>query len=821
LRLRTLLAVAVACSAPAGRAAAQVPVVTTLDSAGNVGRGSAVALRADGRGFVAYVDATNAGLKVASCHDVACTSALIGTIDPGGPFHSVAVAIGPSGRPVVAYQAEATSTLRVAYCDDADCTGAVIQTLDASGPLDAGTAIVIGADSLPLLVYGSAGGEVRTAHCEDAGCTARTVTPHTDALPHGLGGVAVALGADGLPVLASAHQPDLRVGHCSNPACTAATFTRIVGIFTSSLHRTYSNPSLALGNDGLMGLALLHNEQGFPFPPPAVWVELRRCADVGCTSLGPDLGPGFGGQGPIIRTGPGNGPVMGLQGGSVSGGLNVRFCSSLACPTTSPLVEIDVSTYEHAMAVAPLGEVLLGYYDLLQGDLKVAWLGVPQGIAIGDVTTQEGHAGQTLALLPVTLPGAANATVDFTTADGTATAGADYLATSGTLTFTPGSAVQMVTVSVLGDLQPEADETFRVLLSNAQGAPLADGEGVGTIDDDEPHVSVANVATLEGDAGTTDALFVVSLDAPGGGPVLLDFTTAGETATPGVDFLPAAGTLTFATGETSRVVAVPVVGDLDVESDETFRLLLSNVQGGIIDDEEGVGLILNDDAEPPILGELRHGAWYTGDLAAQAGPAADLDEFRIAQDPYGSYEVVADAVSGDAVPVVLERRDAAGAVLQSAAAVGTGSARSLRWQVAGTTTVSDQIVRLGGACGASCGRDDVYRIRAYETTLRAARFNNSATQTTVLLLQNASDAPAALAVHFWAPDGSLIATHAPAGPLPPRGLLVVDTSTVAPSASGSLTVAHDAAYGRLAGKAVAVEPSTGFAFDTPLEPRPR
>jgi hypothetical protein len=159
-------------------------------------------------------------------------------------------------------------------------------------------------------------------------------------------------------------------------------------------------------------------------------------------------------------------------------------------------------------------------------------------------------------------------------------------------------------------------------------------------------------------------------------------------------------------------------------------------------------------------------------------------------------------------------------VLQSGVPVGTGSAVALRWR-AGPGPVADETVRIAGACTAPCGADDVYRVRAYETTLRAARFNNTGDQATVLVLSNPGADPIAITVHFWGPDGTLLTTHTPAGPLAPHGVLVLDTTALAPAASGSLTVAHDAPYGVLAGKAVALEPATGFAFDTPLEPRPR
>jgi hypothetical protein len=932
MRLRALLAVLVACSASAGRADAQAPIVTTLDAADDVGQFSDVALRADGRGFIAYTDETNARLKVASCQDVACTTALIGAIDLEGPFDSVSVAIGASGRPVIAYQRRPSATVRVAHCADADCTAADVVTLDGGASVSGGTDIVIGADALPLVVYGTGtpgADHMRVAHCEDAGCGTRTVTAYPDAAGITYGPT-VALGADGRAVFASAHSPDLRVGHCSNAECTQATFTRLAGTSSPSFVRAYGAPSVALGGDGRVAVLFQRSEQGFPFPPPAVILELRRCADVACTSLGPNTLPfAFSGVRPVIRMAPGDRPLLGQYG--VCGptcGLSVQRCSTPACSPSTPLIPIDASGigFDHAMAASPIGEVLLSYHDNGNGDLKVAWLGSPTEIAIGGARIQEGHSGQTLAALPVSLGGGGTATVDFTTADGTATAGVDYLPASGTLTLTPGAPVQMVTVAVLGDLLPEPDETFRVVLSNAQGAPIAAGEGTGTIDDDEPHVSISDVTVVEGNTGLTSALFSVSQDAPDNGPFQVNFATEGVTATSNVDFLASAGTLSFAAGETSQVVNVSVVGELDVEPHETFRVRLSNPQGAVLDDDlgtgtitnddgpriaigdgsavegdagnvglllpvtldvpsaapvtvqyatstitavqgvdflaasgvlsfapgqttlnvtvsvvgdqlfegnetfrvllsnpagglildpEGIGTIVDDDTAPvPEFGELRHGAMDHGDLAG------GVDVFALLQAPYASYEVVVDGVSGNAVPIFLSRLDAGGTLLQSATSVGTGTARSLRWRVAGAVPIGDETVRVSATCG-SCSVEDSYRVRAYETTLRASRFNNSATQTTVLLLQNASDAPSALSVHFWGPDGSLVATHALAGPLPPHGILVLDTSTVAPGASGSLTVAHDAPYGRLVGKAVAVEPSTGFAFDTPLEPRPR
>jgi hypothetical protein len=115
----------------------------------------------------------------------------------------------------------------------------------------------------------------------------------------------------------------------------------------------------------------------------------------------------------------------------------------------------------------------------------------------------------------------------------------------------------------------------------------------------------------------------------------------------------------------------------------------------------------------------------------------------------------------------------------------------------------------------------VYRIRAWDTTLVCPRFNNSGTQITILLLQNTTDRDVTGHAHFWSSTGVLVGTHAFS--MGGKAAFVVNTSTV-PGVSGvggTLTLSHDGAYGTLLGKAVAVEPATGFTFDTPLLPRPR
>lgn len=228
---------------------------------------------------------------------------------------------------------------------------------------------------------------------------------------------------------------------------------------------------------------------------------------------------------------------------------------------------------------------------------------------------------------------------------------------------------------------------------------------------------------------------------------------------------------------------------------------------------------------PRARGELAHGTTVHGDLGG-GGPVADVDLFRIRQQPYASYEVVVDATSGDvglgAGPLV-QRVGADGFTpLQASQPVGAGPSRSLRWENTVPGPVDDQFVRIASAsCATNCGPDDAYRVRTYETTCVIPRFNNSSSQITVILVQNAGTSAVSGRLSFWSAAGSLL--HTEPVSLAPRGLVSLNASGVAAlqGASGSVTISSDAAYGTLVGKAVALEPATGYSFDSPLEARRR
>ena len=225
-------------------------------------------------------------------------------------------------------------------------------------------------------------------------------------------------------------------------------------------------------------------------------------------------------------------------------------------------------------------------------------------LSVTDATVTEGDSGTVSAAFTVKLntASAKAVTVGYATANGSATAPADYAARSGTLTFAAGETTKTIDVPVNGDSLNELNETFTLELDDAVNANIADATGVGTITDNDalPALTIADVTVAaEGDTGTTDAVFAVTLSPASGRPVTVNYATANAGATGG-DYVATSGQLSFAAGETSKTITVPVSGDLLDEPDETFNVNLSGVAGATLGDGTGVGTITDDDAPPAL-----------------------------------------------------------------------------------------------------------------------------------------------------------------------------------------------------------------------------
>lgn len=230
---------------------------------------------------------------------------------------------------------------------------------------------------------------------------------------------------------------------------------------------------------------------------------------------------------------------------------------------------------------------------------------VVKTFSIADASVVEGNAGSTSLLVTLSRTDAAGAaSVQVSTADGTATAGADYVALAGQpVVFADGQTTQTATVTVNGDLTFELSETLALTLSGpSSGWGIDDGQSTATIvnDDTVPNASISDVAQLEGNSGTTAFVFTVSLSNPTYLPVPIFFSTQNGTATAPGDFAPLASSFILAPEVTSQTITIDVVGDTALEVDETFFVnIASPAPGGgtvVIADPQGQGTIQNDDA---------------------------------------------------------------------------------------------------------------------------------------------------------------------------------------------------------------------------------
>jgi subtilisin family serine protease len=305
---------------------------------------------------------------------------------------------------------------------------------------------------------------------------------------------------------------------------------------------------------------------------------------------------------------PGSNIVSTLPGGtygSLSG-------TSMAAPHVTGLVALYAAAYPNASAAAIRTAILstarptasLANRTVTGGRLDVAAaVNAPPavGISISGRSVAEGNSGTTPLTFTVSLSAAAAeiVTVNFATAGGTATAGSDFTARSGTLSFAPGEVSKTIVIDVIGDTAFEANEAFTVALSSpSANARVQTGTATGTItNDDQQVVPTLSIASVSASESVGVFVFTVTLSQAVSTSVSVRFGTSNGTATAGRngDYTSTNGTLTFNPGQTTRTISVAVANDTAVEPNETFFVDLSRASGASIAVSRGTGTIVNDD----------------------------------------------------------------------------------------------------------------------------------------------------------------------------------------------------------------------------------
>ena len=197
------------------------------------------------------------------------------------------------------------------------------------------------------------------------------------------------------------------------------------------------------------------------------------------------------------------------------------------------------------------------------------------------MTVTEGGSPEATFTVTLDAPSGVDVTFDYATTDFTASAGDDYADTSGQVTIPAGETEASIPVPVHKDTLDEADdESFKVTLTNPSAAGSTSSVGEATINDNDaaPQLSIANATVAEGaDFETAEVTFDVTLDAPSGQTVFVDYSTTDGTATQPDDYTAVPATqLVFAPGQTSQSAIVIVNGDTIDEVNETFSVDLAN-----------------------------------------------------------------------------------------------------------------------------------------------------------------------------------------------------------------------------------------------------
>jgi len=279
---------------------------------------------------------------------------------------------------------------------------------------------------------------------------------------------------------------------------------------------------------------------------------------------------------------------------------------------------------------------------LLAAVALVSAPGAAQGrIAVGDVRAGEGAGSLTFTITRQAGLLAPAATVSFATVDGSARAPADYAAATGSRTFPlaliPASQSQHVTVLLVGDALDEPDETLRLVIS---GAGVSDGDGIGTIDDDDapPTVGVADAPPAAEGGG---AQFTIGLSRTSGRAVSVAYATADGSAAAGQDYAARSGPITIPAGSRSASLAVPLLDDSADEPNESFEVRLSAPTAVALGDAAGAATIIDNDAPasaaPPGSGPRPGGTvppppvGGSGDTATGALPRLGVSSPRLRQ----------------------------------------------------------------------------------------------------------------------------------------------------------------------------------------------
>jgi len=268
----------------------------------------------------------------------------------------------------------------------------------------------------------------------------------------------------------------------------------------------------------------------------------------------------------------------------------------------------------------------------------------PSSISVADASIAEGDAGQSTLTFAVTLDRESghNVSVDYATANGTASAGADYAAISGQLNLRAGTTSASVDVTVLADTVDETDETLTLQLSNATNATIGDATAQGTIIDDDSAVPPAVNVSIGPAANSAEGgslVYPVSLSMASAVDIDIQYQTRAGSATSGADFVPQTSSITVPAGSLAGSIVIATLDDGLDEPNETVNVDLLSVSSGVIATGSASGTIVDDDAPPSIS---------IGDAAVAEGDAGQQTlSFLLSLSAMSGFDIAVDYQTSD------------------------------------------------------------------------------------------------------------------------------------------------------------------------------
>jgi hypothetical protein len=347
--------------------------LSVVDSTGGGLEYSPIAMGSDGYARISYFDGTNSNndLKFAQCTNADCSTKNITTVDSTGDVgHYSGLAMGSDGYARISYYDFTNSDLKFAQCTNADCSTKNITTVDSTGSTGLYTSLAIGSDGFARISY-VGGTNFKFVQCTNADCSTKNITTLTTSSGGSLN-TSIAMGSDGFARIAlGLGSVNIRFVQCTNADCSTNNNNIVSSTATS-------NPSIAMGSDGFARISYTDQNSGGV-------LKFIQCTNADCTSRNTNtvdsstINTGFY---PSLRMGSDGFARISYQDLSTTV-LKFAQCTNASC-SSSNRTTIDSTAsvgYFTSIAIGSDGFARITYIDGTHGTLKFARLGGTTGVA--------------------------------------------------------------------------------------------------------------------------------------------------------------------------------------------------------------------------------------------------------------------------------------------------------------------------------------------------------------------------------------------------------------------------------------------------------